>query len=504
MNNEINPPELKGWHKLLHSKWLFAGTGVVVLLLAAGTFWLLGRDNKDEKRANTDGYEFLTMAACQEHFQKSVSVGEANTTCMRLEKELISKQAAGSTNFEPMPLECNAPIETQWYRTDDTFVIDPKDPNTMYVNVEWKGFHKSTDGGKTWQLKVKNIIVDHKDKNTGKNCYGEYPVAIIDPTNPKRILLSTSGGGGGTLKDPNMRGSGVYETTDGAESWKQKITDTMNGFATHALVFDPKNTQSFYYGTAASPASYTEADPNKIWVTKGLIYKTTDNGKSWLELPTGFVKNTRLMSIMIDPRDTNKITAATNVILRNASGPNTISDEQMGIIQSLDGGSTWKRIDNLPKGFEAAQQAKAAPGNPDNMFFISATNGGITKSKSFYSGNGGKTWTESGTALDMFAYDPNDATGKRMLGYIWQCYGSPSCSKTLYQSLDAGKTWQPFGTLPTEAADLGNKKNRVQNIVWHPTDKNTFFLTGAGAYVWKTTDNGTTWTTLLSLEKLPK
>jgi photosystem II stability/assembly factor-like uncharacterized protein len=204
---------------------------------------------------------------------------------------------------------------------------------------------------------------------------------------------------------------------------------------------------------------------------------------------------------MINPADTNDITAATNVIIRNASGPNSISDEQMGIIQSTDGGATWKRKDNLPKGFEAAQQAKAAPRNHNNMYFIAAVQDG--KSKSFYSKDAGKTWNESNKLMDMFAFDPNDPTGNRMLGYIWQCYGTPGeCPKALYQSTDGGKTWNTFGTLPAEAHDLGNKKARVQNIVWHPTDKNTFFLTGANAYVWKTTDNGATWTTLLSLEKL--
>jgi photosystem II stability/assembly factor-like uncharacterized protein len=488
----------------IKKKWLIIGGGLLALIVVVVLIltFTKGGEKEETVTANTAGYVFLSMGACNKHFQEAgYNANVVNTTCQRLEQELITKQASGSTDFEPMPLECNDPIEDQWYRTDNTFVIDHENPDTMYVNVEWKGFHKSTDGGATWTLKTKNIIVDHKDINTGKPCYGEYPVAIIDPNDAQRILLATSGGGGGTLSDQNMRGGGVYETTDGAETWTQKISSTMNGYTTHALVFDPSNSQSFYYGTAASPASYTEADPNKIWVTKGLIYKTPDNGKTWEELPTGFIKNTRLMSIMLDSRNTQKITAATNVILRNASGPNTISEEQMGIIQSLDGGATWKRIDNLPKGYEATYQAGASTANPDLMYFIPSVNGG-GKPKNFYSLDGGATWSESNKMMDMFAYDPNDPTGKRMLGYYWQCYGSTTCSKTLYESTDAGKTWNTFGTLPAEAQDLENKKSRIQTIVWHPKDKNTFYLTGAGALIWKTTDNGASWTKLLSLEKL--
>jgi len=480
----------------------------VVVVAAAAFVAVKTFDTKEDEgqmsTVNTDGYVFLSMSACNQHFKDAGNnFNEVNSTCMRLEQELISAQKSGSENFVAMPLECNAPVEDQWYRTDNTFVIDHKNPDTMYVNVEWKGFHKTTDGGKTWELKVKNIVYDHKDVNTGKPCYGEYPVAIMDPNDSNRILLATSGGGGGTIKDPNMRGGGVYETTDGAENWTQKISDTMNGYVTHALVFDPTNSKSFYYGTSASPASYTEADPNKIWVTKGLIYKTPDNGKNWEELPTGFIKNTRLISIMIDPNDPKTITAATNVILRNASGPNTISEEQMGIIRSKDGGQTWARIDNLPKNYQATYEADAAPKNYNHMFFISSVNGGATP-KSFYSLDAGVTWNASDKPMDLFAYDPNDASGNRILGYYWQCYGSATCSKTLYQSLDAGKTWNTFGTLPAEIQNLGDKKSRIQNIVWHPTDKNTFFMTGANAYVWKTTDNGSTWTKLLSIDMINK
>lgn len=500
------PVEAKTATPTNKKKWFIIG-GIAGALVLAGIIAVVVTKTKHTEEpatrtVNTDGYVFLSMKACNTYFTDAgYNPNEVNTTCMRLEQELIAKQAAGSTNFEPMPLECNAPVEDQWYRTDDTFVIDPKNPDTMYVNIEWKGFHKSTDGGKTWELKVKNIIVDHKDVHTGKNCYGEYPVAIIDPNNSNRLLLATSGGGGGTLSDPNMRGGGVYESTDGAETWSQKISSTMNGYTTHALVFDPSNTQSFYYGTAASPASYDEADPNKIWVTKGLIYKTADNGTNWTELPTGFIKHTRLMSIMIDPRNTQKITAATSTILRNSGAPNTIADDQMGLLQTTDGGTTWKRIDNLPKYYEAAQSAKAAPKNPDHMFFIPSINGGA-KPKAFYSTNQGVTWNESNKAMDLAAYDPNDATGNRMIGYMWQCYSSPTCSKTLHQSMDGGKTWVAYATLPSEAQDLGNKKSRIQNIVWHPTDKNSFYLSGANAYVWKTADNGATWTTLLTIDKI--
>lgn len=481
---------------LKSKKVLLPAIFLLVVVLIGGVFLLTKSDDTDQA-LDTKGYEFLTMTACLDHFKDlGWSINDANNTCMRLEKELKSN-AASSTNFEPFPLDCQNAPEDQWYRTDDTFVVDHKDPDTMYVNVERKGFYKTTDGGKTWKLKTKGIVVDHKDNKTGEPCYGEYPAAIMDPTNNKRILLATSGGGGGTINDLNMRGGGVYETTNGGESWKQTINDTMNGYTTHALVFDPKNPKSFYYGTASAPASYTEADPDKIWVTKGLIYKTPDNGKTWEELPTGFIKNTRLSAIMIDPRDTKIITAATINIDRNAEGPNTITNNQMGIIQTTDGGKTWARIDNLPEGHEAGFAMKMSPENPDKMYFISATNGS-TRSKNFHSEDGGKSWKESSLPMDVFAY----AYDGTLYGHQWQVQGPDV--KVMYKSTDNGQNWTQFGTLPSEIDSFSNKKTRIQRIAFHPTDSDTLFLTGANGFVWKSTDSGSTWTTLLSLEKLNK
>lgn len=403
---------------------------------------------------------------------------------------------------EQFEISCQPPDEHQWYRTDNTFVINPKNPDIMYVNVEWKGFFKSSDGGETWTRKVNGIFTDHIDATTKEDCFTEFPAAIIDPDNPDRILLATAGSPG-TLNDPNSRGGGIYETTNGGESWQQRINETMNVYTTHlALAFKPGDTNTYYYGTSAAPASYDEADQNKIFVTKGLIYKTTDNGATWEELPTGFLKNTRLTSIIIDPKNPDRITAGTAVINRQQNSPNEIAEEQMGILQSTDGGKTWQRIDNLPKGYEAAMEMKAASANSDHMFMIPAIPGGERTPKAFYSLDGGKTWQESGNYMDMIAYDPFDPTGNRLIGYLWgACQGV--CAKTLYESTDAGKTWRQFGTLPGEIENVMDIKTRLYNLVWHPTDAQSFFLTGASGLVWKTTDNGQTWTTLLSLAKLP-
>ena len=217
-------------------------------------------------------------------------------------------------------------------------------------------------------------------------------------------------------------------------------------------------------------------------------------------MPTGIIKDLRLVFIAIDPQDSNKITASGVVMTHAQEGPNGIGKEQIGVIQSLDGGKTWKAIDNLPEGYKATLMAAASTKNGNNMFNISAVTGGQQQPKSFYTTDGGHNWVQSSRNFDYITYDPFDETGKTIIGYSWQC-GGP-CVKQLYKSVDAGATWKPFGSLPSEIKNMQDQKTMINKIVFHPTDKNTMFMTGANGYVWKTTDGGSTWQTLLSVDKL--
>jgi photosystem II stability/assembly factor-like uncharacterized protein len=97
-------------------------------------------------------------------------------------------------------------------------LIDPKDPNTVFVAAighaygpnEERGVFRSTDAGKTWQK------VLYKDDKTGA------VDLVFDPSNSHILYAAlyqeirtpwgfTSGG----------PGSGIYKSTDGGSTWKQ-------------------------------------------------------------------------------------------------------------------------------------------------------------------------------------------------------------------------------------------------------------------------------------------
>lgn len=408
--------------------------------------------------------------------------------------------APGQTNANVVgfgqTFECNPRSDEEFYRTDSTLVIDPKNPDVMYINAEYKGFHKTTDGGKTWKLLTNGIKAYGRKDDPNTPCYAEYPFALIDPKNSNRVILVVSGAGG-TPKDFNALPSGILESLDAGESFKQIINDDMNGYVS-SITLDPNDSSIIYYGSNSSPASYLEADPNKIFVKTGLVYKLA--GGNWSELPTTFNLYTGATGVHVNPANSNEILAFTMSAPKPQGGNRSVDGAaQMGVLRSLDAGNTWKAEHPLPANYEAVILHSVAK-NFKSMFVTPFTQGGVSP-KSFYSTDGGLSFKQSNKYMDFVRHDPNDANGNRLLGYNWQSMQGPAVNK-LFESNDAGATWHEFSNLPVEIKNIGDKKTSISNIVWHPTDKNTFYMSAASALVWKTTDNGKTWTKLLDYTML--
>ena len=122
----------------------------------------------------------------------------------------IYKSLDGGKTWKVMGLEKTRHIHR--------IIIDPKNPNTIYVGAigsPWgehpeRGVYKTTDGGATW---TQVLFVDNK---TG--C----AELVMDPSNPNKLFANmwehrrmpwTFKSGG--------RGSGLHVTYDGGQTWKQ-------------------------------------------------------------------------------------------------------------------------------------------------------------------------------------------------------------------------------------------------------------------------------------------
>lgn len=232
-------------------------------------------------------------------------------------------------------------------------LIDPHDPNVVFVAAEGhafgpnteRGVFRTTDGGKTWQK------VLYKDENTGA------VDLTFDGNNPHVLFAALYQ----VVRKPwdiisGGPGSGIYKSSDGGATWKQ-----IEG---HGL-------PSGILGRIG--ISISAADPDRVYALieaeKGGVYLSNDAGESW-QLVTG------------DHRFLQRAFYYTH-IFSDPSNADTIYILNVGAYKSTDAGKTWITL-RPPHGDNHALWID--PKDSDRM--ITGDDGGAA-----ISNDGGNTWT---------------------------------------------------------------------------------------------------------------
>jgi len=174
-------------------------------------------------------------------------------------------------------------IESVW--------IDPNDTNYIYAGSRTGGFFKTTDGGHTWDSSSQGLPV------IGCNA--------IDACDSNRNLVYMGSSGGVHYWTPY--GLGVLKSSDGGESWQ---TTSLNfnvddNFAVKKIQIHPTDSSTVYVGGASGLykstdglATYTQVlsgnckdfelkpgDPNTLYAAIGTsIYKSSNGGASFTQL----------------------------------------------------------------------------------------------------------------------------------------------------------------------------------------------------------------------------
>jgi len=285
------------------------------------------------------------------------------------------------------------------------------------------------------------------------NIGGRLRAILTHPTDPNTLYVGS------------IRG-GVWKTTNGAASW-YPLNDYMANLAVATLVMDPTTPNIIYAGTG-------EGYENGGALQGAGIFKTTDAGVTWQQLPAttnaAFYYVNRLA---ICPTNHLMLIAATGTSDGNTGG---------GIWRSTNGGTNWTQT------YSAAPMTDLAFDPSNGGKCIASGSPIYTASSALYSTNAGANWTLAtgiGMAPDGLievAYAPSSPN---------IVYASEDTNGgAIFVSTDGGATYtlRNTGTYLTGTNYLGNQ-GWYANCIWvDPTNPNTLIVGGLDLY--RSTDGG--------------
>ncbi|MCB0658252.1 MAG: glycosyl hydrolase [Saprospiraceae bacterium] len=273
-------------------------------------------------------------------------------------------------------------------------------------------------------------------------------------------------------------GGGVWQTTDGGESWKN-ISDGFFGTGSiGAIAVYQPNPAIIYVGTGSACIR------GNVSAGDG-IYKSLDGGKTWRHV---LDIQAQIGRIVLHPDNPDIAYAA---VLGNAFGPSA----ERGIYRTLDGGSTWKKVhfvSNRTGAIDLVMHPRYS-----NILFAGmwtaerkpwtlvdgSDEGGLWKST-----DGGDTWTQVRNGL------PEGQVGRIGITIspvnpdrMWVTQEAADETKGgLYLSEDGGSTWKRIN----RDHDIRQRAWYYSHIFAHPTEEHTLFL--LNTRMWKSTDDGRT------------
>jgi photosystem II stability/assembly factor-like uncharacterized protein len=256
---------------------------------------------------------------------------------------------------------------------------------------------------------------------------------LVGPYRGGRVVAVSGVPGDSTTFYFGAVNGGVWKTTDAGTVW-MSIFDSQPVASIGAIAVSAADPKTIYVGTG-------ESDIRSDLSSGNGVYKSNDAGATWTHI--GLYDTRQISRIVVDPQDPNIVYVGA---LGHAYGPN----EERGVYQSIDGGTTWTKVLG-PSPEIGVSDLAICSGNPQLLF--------------------AGTWNTHRPPWS--AYAPIDGPGGG-----------------LYRSQDAGMTWSRLSGKGLPEGDWGRIGVDVA-----PDGKRVYALIQAKkAGLYRSDDGGDSWT----------
>lgn len=338
----------------------------------------------------------------------------------------------------------------------------PEDPLIIYIGAASGGVWRSKDGGVTF-----SPIFDQHTQSIGD--------VKVDPHDPKTIWVGT---GESRTRNSVSIGDGVYVSRDEGDSWQHLGLGRSERIA--RIVLDPKR-KDVVWVCATGP----------LWSPgeeRG-VFRSSDGGKTW-EKSLFVDPDTGCSDLAMDPQDPEILYAGMWTFRRF---PDFFRSGGKGsaLWKTVDGGKTWKKLDNgIPAEEKGRIAVTVAPSRPNRVYALVELGNGNTAL--FRSDDAGASFAEVNRSFNIqvrpfyfaaIVVDPQDPNRVYKPGL------------TLTVSTDGGKSF----TNPFLGGGFGGGPHSDHHDVWIDPRVPTRVLLATDGGLYRSENRGGSWIFVRSL-----
>ncbi len=232
------------------------------------------------------------------------------------------------------------------------------------------------------------------------------------------------------------------------------------------------------YGGIIHTIEVDPTQPNVLFAGgAGGVFRSNDSGVTWGNLPKFLAGNKRVEKIIVSPDNSQILYAFTESPIAGVGGE---------VYRSLNSGLDWSKID------QSKQFVTIALNNDNPLEIISCT----MAREILFSDTRGTSWVDVSGNLPISDYKITDAAISGVNTYWAGTQNETFGNGSLYLTSDGGISW--------DSVDISQPPDTaIKNILVHPEDNNTIYVSLEKAYdkemnptesyMFKTEDGGQSW-----------